>query len=65
MLNIRKHAENGVLTLAPEGRLDTTTAPELERMLTLDGVTTLIFDLENWTTSPRQVCACCFRRRRP
>ena len=46
MLNIRKHAENGVLTLAPEGRLDTTTAPELERMLTLDGVTTLIFDLE-------------------
>ena len=36
------------LTVAPEGRLDTMTAPELEELLTtaLEGVTELTFDLE-------------------
>ena len=40
-------AENGTaLTLFPEGRLDTTTSPELETVLkgSLDGVTELVFD---------------------
>lgn len=33
MLNIRKSTENGNATFALEGRLDTVTAPELEREL--------------------------------
>ncbi|MBQ1847186.1 MAG: STAS domain-containing protein [Clostridia bacterium] len=37
------------LTLAVSGRLDTTTAPELEKVIkeSLDGITSLIFDFEN------------------
>ena len=47
MLNINKTLEDKKLTVALEGRLDTTTAPELEKALTeaLDGVETLIIDL--------------------
>ena len=39
--------ENGVLTIAVSGRVDTNTAPELETYITenLEGVTTLILDL--------------------
>ncbi len=46
MLNIKKNQENEILTVALEGRLDTTTAPELEETLqaSLDGVTELVFD---------------------
>ena len=37
------------LTLAVSGRLDTTTAPELEKVIkeSLNGITSLIFDFEN------------------
>ena len=47
MLNINKTAENGKLTIALEGRLDTVTAPALEQELrnSLEGVTELDFDL--------------------
>ena len=47
MLNITKNVENAALTLALEGRLDTTTAPDLERELkeSLDGVTALVIDM--------------------
>ena len=48
MLNITKNAENAALTVALEGRLDTTTAPQLENELaaSLDGVTELTLDFE-------------------
>ena len=44
MLNITKNTNESELTVALTGRLDTTTAPELEKELkaALDGVTTLI-----------------------
>ena len=45
-MNINKTLENGVLIVALQGRLDTTTAPQLEQelMASLDGVTALRFD---------------------
>ena len=45
-MNISKQLENNALTIALQGRLDTTTAPELEQELqnSLDGVTALRFD---------------------
>ncbi|HBZ78596.1 MAG: STAS domain-containing protein [Oscillospiraceae bacterium] len=48
MLNITKNANGSDLKLILEGRLDTTTAPQLEATLgsALDGVTSLKFDLE-------------------
>ena len=46
MLNINKTIENGNAVFALEGRLDTVTAPELEKELkgALDGVTSLTLD---------------------
>ena len=45
-MKIRKEQNGGALDIAPEGRLDTTTAPELEAELkNLEGVTELKFDL--------------------
>jgi anti-sigma B factor antagonist len=46
MLNINKTIENGAALLALSGRLDTTTAPELEKELkdSLDGVSELALD---------------------
>ena len=46
MLNITKTIENGKATLALEGRLDTVTAPELEKELkdALEGVSELTLD---------------------
>ncbi|MGN0180458.1 MAG: STAS domain-containing protein [Monoglobaceae bacterium] len=46
-MNIEKKAENGNVTLKIEGRLDTTTAPELERALdeVLEGAKELVFDM--------------------
>ena len=50
MLNIIKTRDNGTLTIALEGRMDITTAPDLEKEIKdLDGVTELIFDLEKLT----------------
>ena len=47
-MNIVKTKQDNALTVALEGRLDTTTAPELEAALTdeLDGVAALTMDLE-------------------
>lgn len=48
MLNIEKKREDGKLTIALEGRLDTTTSPELEKSLqeSIAGVTELVMVLE-------------------
>ena len=45
-MTITKNAEGSVLSIALAGRLDTTTAPELEEEMkaSLPGVTELIFD---------------------
>ena len=47
-MNITKNLNGNQLTIALEGRLDTTTAPELEAELkaSLDGADSLIFDLD-------------------
>ena len=47
MLNITKTMDGSALTMVLEGRLDTTTAPDLEKDLkaSLDNVESLIFDL--------------------
>jgi len=47
MLNIEKNTNEAGLTVALAGRLDTTTAPELEKELkaSLDGVTALTIDM--------------------
>ncbi len=47
-MNINKKQDGSTLTVALEGRLDTTTAPQLEGELrtAVNGVTELIFDLE-------------------
>lgn len=49
MLNIKKTIENGQALFALEGRIDTTTAPELEKELksSLDGVTALTLDMKD------------------
>ena len=46
-MTINKKTDGTVLTIAPIGRVDTTTAPELEKELinSLPGVTELIMDL--------------------
>lgn len=46
-MTIQKNLEGTTLTLALEGRLDTTTAPQLEAEVkdSLEGVTALVLDL--------------------
>ena len=46
-MTITKTGEGAVITIALEGRLDTTTAPDLEKEVqeSLGGVTNLTFDL--------------------
>ena len=46
-MNIQKKLEGQTLTIALEGRLDTTTAPELEAVVrsSLEGVGSLVMDL--------------------
>ena len=48
MLNISKTINNTTAVFTLEGRLDTTTAPELEKELksSLDGITTLTLDMK-------------------
>ncbi|MBQ2626842.1 MAG: STAS domain-containing protein [Eubacterium sp.] len=48
MLNIVKNLEDAKLSVALEGRLDTTTAPELDNSLkeSISDVTELVFDFE-------------------
>ena len=43
-MNIEKKLDNGKLTLALTGRLDTNTSPELEDEMNLEGVSKLVFD---------------------
>lgn len=47
-MTINRELKGNKLTLSLEGRLDTTTAPELERVVEqeLEGVTELVVDLE-------------------
>ncbi|MBR1758088.1 MAG: STAS domain-containing protein [Lachnospiraceae bacterium] len=49
MLNIEITPNDNALLVSLGGRLDTTTAPDLEKRLStdLEGVTSLTFDLEN------------------
>ena len=44
-MDIKKVADNGKLKVAISGRLDTTTAPELEKELDFTGITSVEFDL--------------------
>ena len=44
-MEIKKTADGAKLTLAPIGRVDTITSPELEGAVQLDGVEELVFDL--------------------
>ena len=44
-MNIQKTLSGAALTVALEGRLDTTTSPKLEEELR-DGITRLVFDVE-------------------
>ena len=44
-MDINKVADNGKLKVAISGRLDTTTAPELEKALDFTGITSVEFDL--------------------
>lgn len=47
-MNIQKTVNGGALTVALEGRLDTTTSPKLEEDLrsSISGITSLTLDLE-------------------
>lgn len=66
-MNITKNKDGSKLTLTLEGRLDTTTAPQLEGELksTLEGVTNLEFDFRTWNTCPPPACGYCWPLRRP
>lgn len=44
-MEIRKSQEGTRLTITLKGRLDTTTAPQLEAEFGFDGVTELVFDI--------------------
>ncbi len=46
-MEIIKNQKENVMNVALSGRLDTTTAPQLEAELELDGITELNFDFEN------------------
>lgn len=48
-MNINKELDGSTLTLKVEGRIDTTTAPELENTVkgSVDGITSLIFDFSS------------------
>ena len=44
-MQIKKNQEGNRLTLAPVGRVDTITAPDLEAAVVIDGIDELVFDL--------------------
>ena len=44
-MEIKKQLEGSKLTLAPVGRVDTITSPELESAVQLEGIEELVFDL--------------------
>jgi len=43
-MKVVKNSENGKLTVAVEGNIDTVTSPTLEAELSLDGVSELVMD---------------------
>lgn len=49
IMEINKTVEGDTLILAPVDKIDTTTAPELEKTVnsSLDGINTLIFDMKD------------------
>ena len=62
-MTIQKAQAGTALALILEGRLDTMTAPELERefVTSLPGVTELTLDLSSaWTIFLQPACVCCF-----
>ena len=66
-MNITQKREGNTLMLALEGRLDTSSSPELETLLaaSLDGVTELIFDfakLEYLSSAGLRVILTCQKR---
>lgn len=44
-MKIKKQNQNGILTLKPFGRIDTSTAPELSAALEFNDIKEIIFDL--------------------
>ena len=44
-MEIEKNIKESELSVAVKGRIDTMTAPQLEQELSLDGITSLVFDL--------------------
>ena len=44
-MQINKNQDGNKLTLAPVGRVDTITAPDLEAAVATDGIDELVFDL--------------------
>ena len=50
-LTIEKKQENGILTITPEGRIDNSTAPQLDAQVkeSLEGVTKIVFEFEKVT----------------
>ena len=48
-MEVKQTLEGVKLTVAPVGRIDTLTAPELDSALALDGVEELIFDFSEVT----------------
>ena len=57
MLNITNTFEDGIARCALEGRLDTVTAPELERELrdAIDDASELVLDMENISSAGLRV----------
>ena len=46
-MNINKVVEDGKMTIKLSGRLDTTTAPDLEEVLDFSGINSVVFDIED------------------
>ena len=46
-MDINKKVEGGKMTIQLSGRLDTTTAPELEKVLDFTGINSVLFDIED------------------
>ena len=46
-MDINKKVEGGKMTIQLSGRLDTTTAPELEKVLYFTGINSVLFDIED------------------
>lgn len=46
-MQINKKQDGGRLVIAPSGRVDTLTAPDLEAAVVVDGIEELVFDLSD------------------